>query len=77
MSTVSAKSLSKQFSFVDTELEPDDPEILQDMDAFKSWLNEMDAEQSAPQTSGAKPSENKDSEGTIKHCGMCKQQECI
>ena len=54
------------FSFVDNESEPDDPEILQDMDAYKRWLNEMDAEQSAPQSSGAKPSENKDSEGTIK-----------
>ena len=77
MATVSTKSLTKQFSFPDFEAEPDDAEILQDMEAYKSWLNEMDAEQVAPQSSGVKPSENKEAKGTIKHCGVCKQEECI
>ena len=77
MRTVATKSLCKQFSDVDLDVEPDDAEIFQDIEDYKRWLNEMDADQSTPQTSGMKPSENKEPEGTMKQCGVCKHEPCI
>lgn len=87
MKTVPTKSIGKSLSFADLEIaesaeaDGEDSDLVQDMDDFTKWLDEVaSAEPADPhQPSGEPPLEKKPekSEVSSKECQSCHRSPCI